>query len=762
VLERLEEYRLLAGAMALGAVGPLGSGLAATTTTLSSSANPSALGQPVTFTAVVTATGGGGTPTGTVEFYGGPNPVLDPINIPLVPVGPGQAKATLVATVLFAGTHTIEARYSGDATFAPGETTVLTQIVAQATSSVALTSSENPSAFGDTVDFTALITPSIPYYGPSDSVTFSIDGTPQVPVPVLEVNGQSVATLADGSLTVGSHVIGASFSGDSNIAGSQAMPLSQVVNPASSPATITTLSSSVNPSASQQAVTFTATVSPSSGSGTPTGTVSFTIDGTVQMPPEPLTVVDGQDIATFTDSALGVGTHTVIATYSGDGTFTRTSTSTPLAQIVNAAVVPINEFALPTLDSAARDITTGPDGNLWFIEAGANQIGMINPATHVISEFPIPTPYSGLTEITSGPDRNLWFNEGNVHRVGTINPTTHVINEFATPTLDGVPFSIATDPDGNLLFIEYGIDHHQIVLMDPTTHVITEIPIPEGDALPVYLTTGRDGNLWFTAGHGANAPVIGTINLTTHGTTEFPIAAAGGAWDITTGPDGNLWFLSSNGLDDQIGTFNPTTGVSTEFPIPTRNTNPGGLTTGPDGNLWFVEEAAGRIARFNPATHAITEFAIPGPGPGPFDLTTGPDGNLWFTLDNRIGQLDPALATSTTGTTVITTPTSTSGPLEVLSMAGVDHSRKGASATSSSISIKLDAALNPRLANHAGLYTVRGVVNMQGKLVFGRTLRIRSVVYQARSHTVTIHLARPYKGLVEVEMQARLVEKAGS
>src|SRR5437764_528339 len=46
----------------------------------------------------------------------------------------------------------------------------------------------------------------------------------------------------------------------------------------------------------------------------------------------------------------------------------------------------ITEFPVPTANAGVQRITTGPDGNLWFTEQGANQIGMINPAIHAISE----------------------------------------------------------------------------------------------------------------------------------------------------------------------------------------------------------------------------------------------------------------------------------------------------------------------------------------------------------------------------------------
>src|SRR5262249_9135505 len=110
----------------------------------------------------------------------------------------------------------------------------------------------------------------------------------------------------------------------SNAAGTTALEAS-TTQPASSP----------HPSPVGQSVTFTAIVTPASGTGTPTGTVTFTVDGQAQQPPAPLQVVNGEDEATFTTATLTAGPHTVAAAYSGDTAF-NSSTATALTQTVNA------------------------------------------------------------------------------------------------------------------------------------------------------------------------------------------------------------------------------------------------------------------------------------------------------------------------------------------------------------------------------------------------------------------------------------------
>src|SRR5207253_1998526 len=93
----------------------------------------------------------------------------------------------------------------------------------------------------------------------------------------------------------------------------------------------TTLISSLNPSALGQAVTFTATVQPATGSGTPTGTVTFN-DGAIVLGPGSL----NGGTATFTTSGLGAGVHSITAVYGGDASFA-SSTSPVLTQTVGKA-----------------------------------------------------------------------------------------------------------------------------------------------------------------------------------------------------------------------------------------------------------------------------------------------------------------------------------------------------------------------------------------------------------------------------------------
>jgi uncharacterized repeat protein (TIGR01451 family) len=301
----------------------------------------------------------------------------------------------------------------------------------------------------------------------------------------------------------------------------------------------------------------------------------------------------------------------------------------------------INEFPVPTANSAPLGITAGPDGNLWFTESNSSKIGQINPTTHAIVEFPTPSPHSRPLGLTVGPDGNIWFTEqtegDSEGQIGEINPTTHVIAEFGLPGTNRYPSGITGGPDGNIWFTE--INANMIGEINPATHAITEFPIPTANSLPFGIAAGPDGNIWFTEG-GANANKIGMISPSTHVIAEFPVLRAMSQPDeITAGPDGNLWFTESRG--NNIAMINPTTHAVAEFPTPTAGSDPIGITRGPDGNLWFTEISADQIGSINPTTHAVAEFPVPNAQESlDQGITTGPDGNIWFPIPspNVIGQ----------------------------------------------------------------------------------------------------------------------------
>jgi hypothetical protein len=141
----------------------------------------------------------------------------------------------------------------------------------------------------------------------------------------LGTNG--LATFTTTQLGVGSHFIIANYGGDSNFAASNSLGAHVTITKSS---TTLALTASANPTGYEQAVKFTALITPAFGSGE-TGTVTF-YEGTTQIGHS--VVSNGR--ATFSTYLLQVGIRSISATYSGDANFLG-STSSTLSVVVNPA-----------------------------------------------------------------------------------------------------------------------------------------------------------------------------------------------------------------------------------------------------------------------------------------------------------------------------------------------------------------------------------------------------------------------------------------
>jgi Bacterial Ig-like domain (group 3) len=205
-----------------------------------------------------------------------------------------------------------------------------------ASSSTTVTSSTNPSVFGQGVTFTATVSAQSPGAGtPTGSVQFEVDGV-DLGTPIT-LNGSDQATsTAVTDLSVGpGHTVNAVYSGDTDfVTSAGTLTSGQTVNQASSS---TALTSSVNPSVVGQSTTLTATVTAvAPGAGTPSGTVTFKDGATVITGCTNPATLDGSGVASCATAALSTGTRSITAVYAGDGNFT-TSTSTTVTQTVGIA-----------------------------------------------------------------------------------------------------------------------------------------------------------------------------------------------------------------------------------------------------------------------------------------------------------------------------------------------------------------------------------------------------------------------------------------
>ena len=457
-----------------------------TSTSVSSSLNPSTYGQGVTVTATVTPSTAGG----TVQFIIDGSPFGSPVT-----VSGGSATSGSIAT-LIAGTHTVEADYSGDTNDAASIGTLTpVQTVTPASTSTGLASSKNPSTYGDTVTFTATVTPGTA----TGTVQFKIDGS-AFGSPVM-VSGGSATSGGISTLPVGTHTIEADYSGDTNHAASS-WTLSQTVLKASS---TVTLSSSVNPSVYGQSVTFTAKVTPA----TATGTVTFK-DGKRTLG----TAALAGGTATFTTPAtppLIVGIHSITAVYGGDANSAK-STSPALIQMVNKA---------PTTTTVSSSLNPSVYGQSVILTASVS----VNPPGAKTLRGTV-TFFDGKTYLETA------FVSKPRIAVNFLSAGAHSITAVYSGDID---FAASTSPALT-----------QTVNKVPTTTVLSSLPNPSVSGQPVTFTAivmprAATGTVIFKDG----TTTLGTVNID-RGMAEDTTSALGvGSHSITATYSGNTNYATS-------------------------------------------------------------------------------------------------------------------------------------------------------------------------------------------------------------------------
>ena len=465
-----------------------------TSTSVTASPTTAEVGQPETLTATVSVPSPGtGTPTGSVTFTGNAG-TLCSANLNEASPDTASCQTTYGA----ATADSITATYSGDSNYAgsQGMTSLVVQTVPTTTT---VTSSLNPSTFGQPVTFTATVSPT----DGGGTVSFFADGS------ATAINGCSAETLAASggtfvatcspSLSGGPQSISATYSGDTTYgASSGSLAGGQVVTAAM---TTTTLTSSLATVVYGESVTFTATVATvGPGVGTPVGNVSFT-DGTTSLG----TVALNGGTASISSSALSAANHTITATYAGNQDFAgssegisyvvgQASTSSALsANPIATAVVGQTVTFTSTVSAVAPGAGT-PTGSVTFRDGattlGSSQVNPSGVATFATSSLlngshTITASYSGDPNFSTSSASITYVVRGltSTSLTSSANPSVFSHPVTLTATISVIAPAVGT-PTGQVTFSDGGTpigtgtvsaDKATVTTasLAPGTHVIT-------------------------------------------------------------------------------------------------------------------------------------------------------------------------------------------------------------------------------------------------------------------------------------------------
>jgi hypothetical protein len=309
-----------------------------------------------------------GIATGTVTF-------TDSASAGTVSSGPltvsGVGIANWIPVSVAAGTHSVVASYSGDASFGASASTALTFTIGKATPAVQLIgASPNPVSLGAPTTLTTVIgangETAVP---PTGTVTFLygnvVLGTAKLvacgttsSVCAYYGPGFAAVQVSTSVLPLGTDVVTLAYGGDANYL---ALTTSQGLTVTVEQNAGLTATASPNPATQVDQVVVTANVAAATGLPQPTGYVFFGTPNYSCGSAPPL--ANGTTSCSFFAGALGLGTSTMTVQYLGDGTYAPEAVTIPV--VVTA---PFSLAGTPV--TIAAGATSGNTSTLTVTPAG--------------------------------------------------------------------------------------------------------------------------------------------------------------------------------------------------------------------------------------------------------------------------------------------------------------------------------------------------------------------------------------------------------
>ena len=426
------------------------------TIALTSSASTAFGGTPITFTAKLTYTGSGAAPTGQITLYDGATAITS--------LTPTNGVITYTDSTLSAGANSITAGYAGDtnyaaATSSPVSVTInkgtVTLDTAEMTHST-FTYKTNPS----TTPFTVSVYGSTHDVFPTGTLTFSTATGLVLGQSQVSNNAPSSVYISDQLLALGYNTINVSYSGDNNY---PSATTTVVVLLQTQPNTNLRLSGSGYLYTYATPITMTATIT-STDAIPLTGLITF-YDGATAL--SSTAIPSGNSTttytATYTNSTLAAGNHSLSFTYTND----------PRNLSANSGVIPIdikkttdsivtsefsNAFTYGSPTPLVVTIAGGsggvfPTGTVTFSYRGNGTRSSTTPVmanTQAAVTLPAYTLFAGTTQITVSYSGDSNFAPVTVVAPVTLakEPTSVTLTSSTTTATVGSPitFTAITGP----------------------------------------------------------------------------------------------------------------------------------------------------------------------------------------------------------------------------------------------------------------------------------------------------------------------------
>jgi uncharacterized repeat protein (TIGR01451 family) len=600
------------------------------TTTLSASQTSGLThGQSVTLSGTVS--GLSGTPTGTVTFIPSSGALGNPTDpntgaflnpAPLATLD-GSGHYSIPVANLPAGTYSVVARYGGDGTFAASiSAPVVFTISAEGTTvtiapnafngTTCVETSATTFSYGSYVWTDVTVAGSSGQGVPTGTVMITDNGNP-LATTTLDANGAGHFlsgaipttscvfgfTIQDSApLTFGTHVLGASYSGDSSFGAASATPVTVTITPTTLGGALATSSANIA-SAGNVQLTFTLTGLSGAGPGTlnPTGTVTFTdnttstVLGTATLNPTPpttsSTAVFGSRAVLTTTGITTAGANSIVASWPGNANYAAVTssavtvtvqggTSTSLAVTSNANPSTVGGRPTWTATMTPTTVTSGTvgfyDGNFLL---GTGTVGAAHTATfRPAATVNLPAGVHTITAVYQG---NATFNSS------TSAPFAQTFNQTATT----VQLTAKNNGIWGQQFTMGGALGLAGTVNPPASGTLQFIDgaSPLGSPQPFTIVTAALGGLGIFQAQMGMALTAGTHTLTAQLTdpnytapvSNAQIVTVGKATPVVTATGGSFLFNGS----PRAGSGSATGGAGESLPVTLTYTGTGGTTYGP-------------------------------------------------------------------------------------------------------------------------------------------------------------------------------------
>jgi virginiamycin B lyase len=328
------------------------------------------------------------------------------------------------------------------------------------------------------------------------------------------------------------------------------------------------------------------------------------------------------------------------------------STAVPLPKYVE-------EFDVPTPESAPLAITVDSSGRVWFTESNASKLGMFDPVSGTFKEFKVPS-VGDMWGIVADQDGHLWMTQyagrGSVNPGGTIvqGGTGRLVSfdeasrNFTSITVPGngsFPMRITVDEENRVWFTEFL--GGKIGEYDQYSKRLREYSLPNNFSGPADLSFDKNGLLWFTEAYSQR---VGTFDVGRHSFSEYnlsvetPPGVVGSPVGLAVDHEGKVWVADHGG--SWIVRFDPVTGMTTHYPtrMPPADVYPlsipNGLLIDSEDKIWFSEHGGNSIGSLSADREMMVEYTIPsGPLSTSLWIALAPNGDVWFAewAYNKIG-----------------------------------------------------------------------------------------------------------------------------